>query len=231
MFWALLFSHLIADYPLQTDGLVRAKKTCMGLLLHVAIHLATMCVVLFGVLDMPLSPALPAVLAVTMCHLGIDIWKNVLARLKPQWVIGGYLQDQVLHLVSITLAAAWYAHTCTVPLFALPAQTASAWLLPASGYVLVTHAWFVTERVLSYRAKAYQEWLQAHLWPRLMSRTILFSVWLLGGTAWGAIALLGALTLHWYDLGCRYRWRALGIDLAVVVGIIPLLYLAHLVSM
>src|SRR5262249_40401989 len=118
-----------------------------------------------------------------------------------------------------------------VTLSRLPAHAVVGGLLPASGYVLVTHAWFVTERVLSYRAKAYQEWLQARLWPRLMSRTILFSVWLLGGTVWGAIALLGALTLHWYDLGCRYRWRALGIDLAVVVGIIPLLYLAHLVSM
>jgi hypothetical protein len=39
MFWPLLLSHLVADYPLQTDAMVQAKKTVPGLTVHVAVHL------------------------------------------------------------------------------------------------------------------------------------------------------------------------------------------------
>ncbi len=50
MFWPLLLSHLVADYPLQTDGMVQAKKTLPGLTVHVAVHLLTMLVFLLGIL-------------------------------------------------------------------------------------------------------------------------------------------------------------------------------------
>src|SRR5262245_36208548 len=98
MFWALLLCHLIADYPLQTDAMVQAKKRLPGLTLHVGVHLLTMLVIVLGLAGAAWRAALPAVLAVALLHFGIDFWKNELVRLRPQWVIGGYLQDQVLHM-------------------------------------------------------------------------------------------------------------------------------------
>ncbi|MGH8588374.1 MAG: hypothetical protein ACREXX_03240, partial [Gammaproteobacteria bacterium] len=38
MFWTLLMCHFVADYPLQTDAVVQAKKRLPGLLWHVTRH-------------------------------------------------------------------------------------------------------------------------------------------------------------------------------------------------
>lgn len=216
MFWSLFLAHLIADYPLQTDAMVQAKKTIPGLSLHVAIHLLTMGVILFGLLEMDGAAAWVSVLIVTACHFGIDTWKNVLSRLKPEWVIGGYFQDQLLHLASILLVAGGYAYTTGEPLLVIPAP----WIIYAGGFILATHAWFVTERVLTYRHEAYQQWITAQFWPRMMSRVVLFSLVGLGWSLWGLVALAGALSLHWFDLASRYRWRAMLIDVSLVLGVI-----------
>ncbi|MBV7332392.1 DUF3307 domain-containing protein [Chloroflexi bacterium TSY] len=215
MFWPLLLSHLLADYPLQTDAMVQAKKTLTGLVMHVAIHLATMLVVIFGVLQVAPHPTFWGVLVITVVHFGIDTWKNYFSNRWPHWVILGYLQDQGLHIASIvgvTLWLAWLNHE-------LPLADNGLWLVYACAFTLVTHAWFVTERVLFYKDKDYQQWVSAQLWPRLMSRAVLFSVVLLGWNLWGLTAVVVALGLHWFDLACPYRWRALLIDIGVVVSV------------
>lgn len=211
MFWTLLLSHLIADYPLQTDAMVQAKKHLPGLLLHVAVHLVTMLVILLGLVGLEWRTALFAVLAVTGCHFAIDVWKNVLSKRKPQWVIGGYLQDQVLHLMSLWLVATWFAPGSA---FAIPAS----WVIYASGYVLVTHAWFVTERVLTYRNKARQTLITAQLWPRMVSRALLLTLLLLGWHQVGPTGLASAAVFSWpYGRsGERQRW--LLIDIAVALA-------------
>ena len=76
MFWPLFLAHLLADYPLQTDSMVRAKKALPGLTMHVTIHLLTLVVILNGFIRFEWSATLPAVLAVTVLHFGIDTWKN-----------------------------------------------------------------------------------------------------------------------------------------------------------
>ena len=218
MFWSLLLSHLVADYPLQTDAMVQAKKTAPGLTAHVGVHLFTMLAVLSGLLNLEWQMVWPYVLAVTLCHFGIDTWKNVLSKLKPQWVIGGYLQDQVLHLISILLVAFWAAQVTDQAMFAIP----TTWVIYGSGYVLVSHAAFVTERVLSYQAKAYQHWVGEQMWPRMMSRMVLYSAFLIGWNVWGGLAVVGSLLLSWFDLAGPYRWWALAIDLGVVAVVILL---------
>ena len=40
LFWYLYLAHLLADYPLQTDGLMRVKDRWWGRGLHVGVHLA-----------------------------------------------------------------------------------------------------------------------------------------------------------------------------------------------
>jgi hypothetical protein len=214
MFWPLLLAHLVADYPLQTDGMVQAKKTVAGLALHVAIHGLTLFVLLNGLLGLAWRATLSWVVMLVAFHFAIDSWKNVLAQRAPQWVIAGYGQDQLLHLLSILVTAYWQAQISQGSLFAL----APPWILYACGFVVVTHGWFVTERVLSYRMRPYQDWVNATFWPRMISRALLFSVLLLGWNVSGLAALLLGLTFHRYDLACRYPLRALLIDAGVVCG-------------
>ena len=64
MFWPLFLAHLLADYPLQSDWMVQAKKTWPGLATHVAVHLATVLIVLNGFLRFEWHATLPAILAV-----------------------------------------------------------------------------------------------------------------------------------------------------------------------
>ncbi|MBX3009970.1 MAG: DUF3307 domain-containing protein [Caldilineaceae bacterium] len=219
MFWTLLLSHLMADYPLQTDAMVQAKKHLPGLLFHVTVHLVTMLVILLGLVRLEWRTALFAVVAVTGLHFAIDVWKNVLAKRKPQWVIGGYLQDQLLHLASLWLVATWFAPGAA---FALPAS----WVIYASGYILVTHAWFVTERVLTYRNKARQTLVSLQLWPRMVSRALLLTLLLLGWHQWGPAGLASAALFSWPYGRSVERQRLLLIDLAVAVAVLLFILMA-----
>lgn len=222
MFWPLLLSHLLADYPLQTDRMVQAKKTWPGLTVHVAVHFVTLLVILMGVIRMEWRTALPAALTVAGLHFAIDAWKNFLTRRWPQWVIGGYLQDQVLHILSLLLVSYAQARLTGAAPFAL----AAPWIIYGCGYVLVTHAWFVTERVFSYRDKAYQQWVARQLWPRMALRALLFSALLLGWNQLGILVIAGALAWCGWRLAWDYRWRALLIDSGVALGVLSLLHMA-----
>lgn len=219
MFWTLLLCHLIADYPLQTDAMVQAKKRLPGLTLHVAVHLVTMLVIVLGLMRVDWRVALPTVATVTLLHFAIDLWKNEFSRRWPQWVIGGYLQDQVLHVASLVLAAYWFIPTAP---FALPAK----WVIYASGYVLVTHAWFVTERVLTYRDKARQTLVNAQLWPRMVSRALLLTLLLLGWHQFGPAGLASAAIFIWPYGRSAKRQRLLFIDIAVALVVLLFILMA-----
>ncbi len=220
MFWTLLLCHLIADYPLQTNAMVQAKKRLPGLTLHVGVHLLTMLVVVLGMVQMDWRITLPALLVVTLLHFAIDLWKNVLTKWKPQWVIGGYLQDQVLHVASLMLVAAWFTPTET---FAIPA----AWVIYGSGYVLVTHAWFVTERVLTYRDKVRQTLVNAQLWPRMVSRALLLTLLLVSWQNFGPVGFAATGLFAW-PYGAREDGpRFLVIDLAVAVVVMLFILMAQ----
>lgn len=226
MFWPLLLAHLVADYPLQSDWMVQAKKTLPGLILHVAVHLATLLITLNGLLRLEWRQTWPTILAVAILHFSIDTWKNVFARRWPQWVIGGYLQDQALHVTSLLLVAYGQAYTGG----GLPFAIATPWIIYLCGFILVTHAWFVTERVLAYRDKAYQQWINAQLWPRLALRALLFSIVLVSWNLVTVVVVIGALAWYAWNPSWGYRWRALLIDGGVVVAVVLLLQLASVPS-
>lgn len=226
MFWTLLFCHLLADYPLQTDAMVQAKKRLPGLALHVGVHLVTMVVIVFGVIRMAWWPAGAVVLTVTMLHFAIDSWKNVLSKRKPQWVIGGYLQDQVLHIASLLVVAGgggWVADGVYAPFSPVP----PAWVIYGSGYILVTHAWFVTERVLTYRNQARQQLVNAALWPRMMSRALLLTLLLWGWPQVNASQLGKSGFFLWPYRATAYRLHFLLIDLVVTLTVLAFIVLAR----
>jgi len=215
MFWTLLLCHLIADYPLQTDAMVQAKKRLPGLTFHVGVHLATLLVIVWSVHGLSWRTTLPAVSAVTVLHFAIDIWKNVLSKRRPQWVIGGYLQDQLLHLLSLFVVVYWLTPGDR---FAVP----DVWVLYLSGYVLVTHAWFVTERVLTYRNKARQQLVNAQLWPRMASRALMLTLLLWGWRQLAPTGLAAAWFLSW-PYGTREEWPWFWIIDIAVAGAVMLL--------
>jgi uncharacterized protein DUF3307 len=173
MFWILLLCHFLADYPLQSDAIVQAKKRLPGLIWHVTIHLITMLVVILGLLGTDSQVALPAILALTGFHFLIDLWKNILSRLRPRWVIFSYLQDQALHLLTILAIAYWAEQAGGPPVF----LNETAWIIPMIGFVLVTHAWFVTERILVHGNQPYQQWLGAADLARRSRLSLVGSRW------------------------------------------------------
>ena len=218
MFWTLLMCHFVADYPLQTDAVVQAKKRLPGLLWHVTIHLVVMLVVIVGLLEADWRIALPWMLALTACHFLIDLWKNILSKLQPSWGVFNYLQDQALHLLSIAGLTYWMKKSGDVFLVNEP-----SWAIPVIGYVLVTHAWFVTERLLFFhKDPAYRDWVNAQSLSRMIGRAVLFSALFVGWNLWGLMALVGGLLYHWWDLAGAYRFRALVTDVLVVAMVMAL---------
>ncbi len=217
MIWILLLCHFTADYPLQTDAMVVAKTQVLGLTAHVAIHLIIMLVVMVGILRMDLALVLPAILALTGFHFAIDTWKNILSRLRPNWVIFGYLQDQVLHIISIVLVAFWLESYVEK---SAGVQESLRIIVPALGLVLATHGWFVTERVLAYKRSEYQQWVNTQSWPRMISRGIMLSAWFLGWNLWALLVFVVGLVHHWPDLKGPFHARGLVIDITVVLCIV-----------
>ncbi len=166
MFWTFLLAHLTADYPLQTDRLVMAKKHLPGLTIHVAIHWVVMMVLFLPVIGI----MWPYILIVALFHFGIDAFKNFLSGRRPQWVIGPYLFDQVLHLSSLLLVSAWAAQTTDLPAW----QVTNPWVVYASGLLAATYVWFVSERILVYRIDNRQISVTSTMWPRMGVRLLLF---------------------------------------------------------
>ena len=218
MFWTLLLCHFLADYVLQTEAIVRAKKRLPGLLLHAWIHLLTMLVLVVGLLGADARMALPWIVTLAAVHFVIDLWKNVLANLKPGWVIFGYLQDQVLHLFSILLVAYGMELSGGPPMFIIE----RSWVIPATAFVLVTHTWFITERILAHEDASYQTWVSAQSWTRMVGRALMYSGFLAGWNLWGLLMILGGLTYHYLDLAGAYRFRALLADACVVAAVAAL---------
>jgi len=92
---ALLFAHVLADFVLQTSGMVAKKRQPLTMALHGAVVLAT-AVAALGAWSNWL-------LALTAGHLAID-------AVKTLWGKGGiwpFLADQAAHLVTLVALALW----------------------------------------------------------------------------------------------------------------------------
>lgn len=209
IFWMLVLSHLIADYPLQTDWLVSVKRTWWGLSLHVGIHLL-MLIILTG---SALSSLWLYLVGLAAIHYAIDYFKNWLSSVRPQWVNGPYIFDQLLHLLSLISVSLWIDNTfdsSTLPPLLFP----PAWTTLLIGLSLSTVVWYISERVLSHATPVYQQEIVARRGPRIFARALLFFLFLwLGGEA-GLVAL--PLFLLPYPSPI-YRRRAILTDVAVAL--------------
>lgn len=210
MFWALLLSHLLADYPLQTDGMVEAKKNLLGLYVHVALHFITIIAVLCGLLDLSKMDGVILALAISLLHFIIDFWKNILSTLKPTWIIFAYIQDQILHIISLLLVAfVWQKYSGTF-LFI------EAYIIWVIGLLLVAPAWAITEKVFCHKNLQYQQWLISKSWARIVLRSMFYSVIIFGLNLAGMLVFIGAIIVSWFDLQPTKRMRILLIDISGV---------------
>lgn len=97
-FIALLFAHSLADFLFQTKWMATQKRNPLVLGLHMLIVYAT-AVAATGSVH-------PALLALALVHIGIDVGKLVLAS---AWKSGltPFLIDQGLHLLSLIALTLW----------------------------------------------------------------------------------------------------------------------------
>lgn len=107
---ALLLSHLIGDFPLQTNQIYRLKsRSWLGILLHAVVHV----VVTALLIRQPLS-VWPLLVWLGVLHFLVDLIK-LRAPVKRQWL--GFLLDQAAHLITLwLLAKIWSTAVALLPL-------------------------------------------------------------------------------------------------------------------
>jgi len=203
MFWTFLLAHMIADYPLQPDWLVRAKRTLPGLALHVAIHLLTYLLLLGSAR----ATFWTAAFILAGFHFLIDLGKNWLGTVRPQWIIWPYLIDQLLHYFTIYLVSAWF--TARFPQLGLETPT---WVILATIYLVITVVWYITERILTHTDRPYRARLVATGGLRMLVRGLIFTVLLLVNSILTP-AILAAFIFP--NITRQYTRKMLLIDLGV----------------
>ena len=222
MFWIIIFCHLVADYPLQSNAMVKAKKTLSGLFMHVFVHFLTMMVMLCAILNYDINSSLILAVSISLFHFVIDHWKNTLSRLKPKWIIFTYIQDQILHILSILLVISLWQPSVN-PSFL---NNSYSFFVYASGFLLSSYCWFITEYVLSYKHSDYQQWVVDTMWPRMMSRSIFYGLVLVGFNYWLIPVIAGAIIVVWYDLDKNIRYQTIamdGIGVSILISITGLI--------
>lgn len=207
MFWYFVLSHLLGDYPLQPDWIARNKTKVGFLAIHAGIHFAVMLVIV-GLVNMQWWPYL---LLLAALHFLIDLGKMAVNRIWPRWVILPYATDQALHYFTI-----WWV----VILFErahgdIASPPAPSWLIFAIGYLLVTHVWYISERVLAYKDESYRQEITAQAWARMITRALLLSLFLWGSNGFAAPLLAAGMIHRLPYLASKYALRAFLIDLIV----------------
>jgi hypothetical protein len=175
LFWYLALAHWLGDYPLQSDWMARHKTNFWVLLLHVTIHFVLLLIGLF-----PTTTLIwPYLLVLAAAHFSIDAAKNWVKVHHPTWVTWPYLVDQAFHFISLVGVALWiHPNTPKWSIF-LPLPLAIA----ASGLLLATDVWMITEKVLWPWTRAGEDAHPLWPWKRLALRAGLYTAVLLSRQA------------------------------------------------
>jgi hypothetical protein len=209
MIWYLLFAHFLADYPLQPAWMVLNKTRPWALLLHILIHWGVM----LGLFWASFPKIWPYITILAGIHLGIDIGKNWFNVHHPEWTVRSYLIDQLCHVISIYLVAAWMIHN-NVSSSQLPLDQAI--VVVGLGLLWVTYVWLITERII-VRGRL-DEWLSAapqQEWSRLFFRASLLAMLLIGSNLISPVS--ASLLLQYPYPATGSGVRALVVDITIVI--------------
>jgi hypothetical protein len=181
LFWYLSLAHWLGDYPLQSNWIAQRKTNFWVLLLHVTIHFTLLMAILY-----PASLIIwPYLLSLAAIHFVNDASKNWVKVHRPTWVTWPYLVDQLIHIASLVLVAMWINDNTGTLNVALPLPVA----ILASGLVLVTFFWTISEKVLWAGTGLMKKDSPLWPWQRLVLRAGFYVVILLGRQAFFPFAL------------------------------------------
>jgi hypothetical protein len=117
---------------------------------------------------------LPWLVVLALVHWVIDFGKNGINRAYPGLVLPAYVVDQLFHLTSIIVISLAIESRTGISPFALK----PGWLILAIIYLSTTFVWYISERILVSRDRAYRDRVIEYAWPRMLARTILLTAML-----------------------------------------------------
>lgn len=144
MLYLFLLAHLVADFLLQPYWLVQRKRYWDGLLIHGGLVLG--CMLLLGALDHTAWSLWPAMLLISVIHVGADWWKVQRADRWLRPAIVPFLLDQVIHVSTLVLVLGWALPAAQVWSFAaspaaLPALYIAAYIVAACATPIGVMVW------------------------------------------------------------------------------------------
>lgn len=230
-FWSLLLAHVIADFPLQTDGIYRIKtKYAWGVLPHVLICSMMNILALLPYLNN--VNAWFAVLGLGAVHIILDRTKiRVTERIARDNFFQFFL-DQLLHVISIWIIAVWLSQAIDRNAYTITGIFANRELvIQLTAYIFATFAgvpiifyalkfWFLEVLKLDYAIK-YPHFLQRV--PGYFER-FLATLGIVWGGWWFVLtgaAFLPRLVLKWKDAdrSVIYLSAAVGFLVSILSGL------------
>jgi hypothetical protein len=214
MFWRLLLAHFLADYPLQPDWLVARKANVWAVGLHVSIHGITS-LILLGV---GRSQVWLPLLVLVGIHFSMDWFRIHMTSFWAQRKKVAYVIDQILHVVVIAFIATWAARRVgSEAPFAI-----ERWPIYATGLLLATYVWFISERIFNAQDRRYVALLNAQLWPRMLVRGTLFALVVAAGTLFspGPAALALGVPYRSKDFGRKTLLTDLAVSVVTAVVVL-----------
>lgn len=177
---ALLLSHLVGDFPLQTNQVYRLKnKSWLGIGLHAVIHVATAALLVREPLRV-----WPLLALLGILHFLIDLIK---LRIPTRRQSVGFLIDQLAHLLVLwLLAQAWTMNAEA----RLPLPVMMPMILYGCFLATLVFLWVVANELSSsaWGNRRPIQWARAHL---------------LQLSQLAGLPLLFSLAIQWYQSAWR----------------------------
>ncbi|MFN2232998.1 MAG: DUF3307 domain-containing protein [Anaerolineales bacterium] len=213
MFWNLVLAHMLGDFVLQTDWIVRKRDNLWVLSLHAGIHFLLM----FLLVGVARTVVWPYLLLLAFAHLAQDRIKNTITNKRPDLIRVSFVIDQFIHFFTIGIVI-WLLQNM---LGLLPTTQKIVWVMIAIAYLFVTYVWFITERLFNLSDIDYLQNLNITKYSRMLSRGALVSLFLVI-QAWTTSGLTLVLSNPYAQT--KFRRRALLTDFSV--SLFAILFLA-----
>jgi hypothetical protein len=209
IFWLLLLTHLMADFPLQTNRIYDVKnKNAVGIIPHVAIYTVLNVVVLLPFLNSVYTWI--AIVTLTIIHTVIDRGKIIFVRSGQRDDLLHFAIDQVIHILSVWVISQWLARNYNLPIvincqfFEDP-----RYAILISGLILCTFAGtaFIHYVVLDLkRWRNHNRFLKLH-YPKYHERIVGFVERLIATLSFVVGGTFMIITVIAFVPKCLLRWR------------------------
>jgi hypothetical protein len=216
MFYLLILSHFLGDFPLQPNWIVRRKSNFWVLSLHGSIHFVLM-FLLVGKIRLLIWPQL---LLLALVHMGQDRLKISLTKFWPALRVHFFFIDQFLHYFAIWGLVMWLQTTNSNLIKTQP----QFWVVIAIAYLVITYTWYIIELVIYQADKEYLKYIQKTKISRMLARGGLVSLFIFLRSA--VLPNLAFVLSPPYPPS-KFRKRALLSDLSISLFVIIFLFVSH----